>query len=120
MTRSKLSIKATLLVSGIGLAAATIGRITTRCCAVLFGRVPLSGGYGYDPSYDCTLSGDAYEPYGYGYLPYSAYGRYYGGHDEFGHGFAHGIGGGAAHDFVGGSGHSIGGSLAHGMGGGHR
>jgi hypothetical protein len=120
MTRSKLSIKAILLVSGIGLGAATIAGSQPAAAQSYSDEYRCPAGYGYDPSYGCTLSGDAYAPYGYGYLPYGAYGRYYGGHDEFGHGFAHGIGGGAAHDFAGGSGHSIGGSLAHGMGGGHR
>jgi len=120
MTRSKLTIKAILLVSGIGLAAATIAGSQPAAAQFYSDEYRCPAGYGYDPSYDCTLSGDAYEPYGCGYLPCGAYGRYYGGHDEFGHDFAHGIGGSAAHDFAGGSVHSIGASLAHGMGAGHR
>jgi hypothetical protein len=65
-------------------------------------------GFVYDPTYGCTLSGDAYEPYDYGY------GAYYGGHREFG--FGHGMGGGVNHGV--GFAHIGGGGFGHGMGGG--
>jgi hypothetical protein len=109
MNRSKLSVKAILLASGIGLAAASfvglqpaVAQSYDDSCPA--GEVLDSFGYG------CTLPGYAYDPYGYGYFPY--YGAYRAEHHEFGHGFGHGMGGGFAH--------GMGGGFGHGGGGGHR
>src|SRR6516165_4780795 len=101
MNRSKLSLKAIMLMSGIGLAAAALG--------------------GSQPAAAQSYSDD------YGYSPYyGGYGSYYAGpHSDFGHGFTHGMGG-LTHDFGGGGGHGAGfahaggGGFAHGGGGGHR
>jgi hypothetical protein len=111
MNRSKLSLKAILLASGIGLAAASF--VGPRPAAAQSysddagcpaGEVLDSFGYG------CTLPSYGYVPYGYGYAPY--YGGYRAEHHEFGHGFARGMGGGFAH--------GMGGGFAHCGGGGHR
>jgi len=127
MNRSNLSLKTMMLVSGIGLAAAALGSqpAAAQSHSDDYG---CPAGYIYDPSYGCTLSGDAYEPYDYGYYGYSpyygGYGAYYRGrHRDFGHGFAHGMGGGFAHDLGGGFNHGAGfshggGGFAHGTGGG--
>jgi hypothetical protein len=129
MTRSKLSAKAVLLASGIGLSVALFGGSPPAAAQSYSDDYSCSTGLVYDPTYGCTLPGEAYEPYDYGYygyLPYGAYGSYYGGHREFGHGFGHGMGGGVNHGagFArfggGGFGHGMGGGFGHGGGGGHR
>jgi hypothetical protein len=131
MNRGKLSLKAIMLVSGIGLAAAALGGSQPAAAQSYSDDYSCPAGYLYDPSYGCTLSGSAYEPYDYGYYG----GSYYGNRDrDFGHGFAHGMGGGVAHDLGGGVnhgagfahgggggfGHGMGGGFGHGGGGGHR
>jgi hypothetical protein len=139
MNRSKRSLKAIMLVSGIGLAAAALGGSQPAAAQSYSDDYSCPAGYIYDPSYGCTLSGSAYEPYNYGYYGdspyYGGYGSYYGsGQRDFGHGFAHGMGGGFAHDHGGGVnhgagfahgggggfGHGMGGGFGHGGGGGHR
>ena len=128
MTRSKFSTKVLLLAGGIGLSMASFAGSRPAAAQSYSDEYTCPAGSVYDPSYGCTLSGEAYEPYDfgyYGYLPYGAYGSYYGGHREFGHGFAHGMGGGFnhgggfAHAGGGGFGHSMAGGFGHG-GGGHR
>ena len=129
MNRSKLSIKAILLMCGVGLAGA-FAASQPAAAQSYSGEYGCSAGYVDDPSYGCVLPGYAYEPYDYGYYGYSPYyggygSRYSGGHHEFGHGFAHGMGGGFAHGgfthgMGGGLGHGMGGGFAHGGGGGHR
>ena len=125
MTRSKLSTKVVLLASGIGLSLAAFAG--SQPAAAQSYNCP--AGFVYDPTYGCTLAGESYAPYNYGnygYLPYGAYGSYYGGHREFGHGFGHGMGGdvnhsvGFAHGGGGDFGHGMGGGFGHGGGGGHR
>jgi hypothetical protein len=129
MNRGKLSLKAIMLVSGIGLAAAVLGGSQPVAAQSYSDDYSCPAGYIYDPSYGCTLSGYAYQPYDYGYYGYSpyygGYGSYYGHRDrDFGHGFAHGMGGGFAHDLGGGINHGAGfahgggGGFGHGMGGG--
>jgi len=54
MTPSKLSNKAILLVSGIGLAAATIAGSQPAAAQFYSDEYRCPAGYGYDPSYDCT------------------------------------------------------------------
>jgi hypothetical protein len=134
MTRSKLSTKAMLLASGIGLSLAAFAGSQPAAAQSYYGEYSCPGGYVYDPTYGCTVPGGAYYPYEYGYygyLPYGTYGSYYGygggygGHREFGHGFAHGMGGGINHGVGfahggGGFGHGMGGGFGHGGGGGHR
>ena len=126
MNRSKLSLKAIMLMSGIGLAAAALGGSQPAAAQSYSDDNSCPAGYVYDPSSGCTLPDYAYEPYDYGYSPYyEGYGSYYAGtHRDFGHGFAHGMGGGFTHDFGIGHGagfaHAGGGSFAHGGGGGHR
>ena len=122
MNRSKLSIKAILLMSGIGLAGAVFAGSQPAAAQSYSDDYSCSAGYVYDPSYGCVLPDYAYEPYDYGYYGYSPYYggygyRYNGGYHGFGHGFAHGMGGGFAH---GGFAHGVGGGFAHGGGGGHR
>ena len=128
MTRSKLSTKAILLAGGIGLSMAAFAGSQPAAAQSYSDGYTCPAGSVYDPTYGCTVSGDAYEPYDYGYYgysPYGAYGPYYGGHREFAHGFAHGMGGGVnhgvgfAHGYGGGFGHGMGG-FGHGGGGGHR
>jgi hypothetical protein len=103
MNRSKLSVKAITLVSGIGLAAAALGGSQPAVAQSYSDDYSCPAGLIYDPSYGCTLSGDAYQPYDYGYSPYyGGDGSYYGGRRfGSGHGFAHGMGGGFAHDLGG-------------------
>jgi hypothetical protein len=83
MNRSKLSLKTMMLVSGIGLAAAALGGSQPAAAQSYSDDYSCPAGYIYDPSYGCTLSGYAYEPYDYGYYGYSpyygGYGAYYGG-----------------------------------------
>jgi|SRR5712691_4481212 len=122
MTRSKLSTKVILLVGGIGLSMAAFAGSQPVAAQSYSDEYSCPAGSVYDPTYGCTLSGDAYEPYDYGY--YGAYGPYYGGHREFGHGFAHSMGGGFnhgagfAHGGGGGFGHAMGAGFGHAMGGG--
>jgi hypothetical protein len=130
MNRSKLSIKAILLMSAIGLAGAAFGGSQPAAAQSYSDDYSCSAGYVYDPSYGCVLPDYASEPYDYGFSGYSPYYGGYGsrdggGHHEFGHGFAHGMGGGFAHGgfthgMGGGFGHGMGGGFAHGGGGGHR
>jgi hypothetical protein len=122
MNRSKLSLKAIMLMSGIGLAAAALGGSQPAAAQSYSDDYSCPAGYVYDPDYGCTLTGYAYDsPY------YGGYGSYYAGpHRDFGHGFAHGMGGGLTHDFGRGVGHGAGfahaggGGFGHGGGGGHR
>jgi hypothetical protein len=100
MTRSKFSIRAALLAGGIGLSMAGFAGSQPAAAQSYSGGYTCPAGYVYDPTYGCTLPGDAYEPYDfgyYGYLPYGTYGPYYGVHREFGHGLGHGMGGGFGH-----------------------
>ena len=128
MNRGKLSLKAIILTSGIGLAAAALGGSHPAAAQSYSDDYSCPAGYVYDPSYGCTLSGYASEPYDYGYSPYyGGYGSYYASpHRDFGHGFAHGMGGGFTHDLGGGINHGAGfahgggGGFGHGGGGGHR
>jgi len=119
MNRSKLSVKAILLASGIGLAAASFVGHQPAAAQSYSDDDSCPAGYVYDSfGYGCTLPGYAYAPYGYGYSPY--YGGYRATHHEFGHGFGHGMGGGFAHGMGGGFAHGMGGGFGHGGGGGHR
>jgi hypothetical protein len=129
MTRSKLSTKVILLATGIGLSTAGFAGSQPAAAQSNLDEYECPIGSVYDPTYGCTVTGDAYQPYDYGYygyLPYGAYGTYYGGHREFGHGFGHGMGGGVnhgvgfAHGGGGGFGHGMGGGFGHSGGGGHR
>src|SRR5271170_250872 len=129
MTRSTLSTKALLLATGIGLSTAVFAGSQPAAAQSYPDEYTCPAGTVYDPTYGCTVAGDAYQPYDdgyYGYLPYGAYGAYYGGHREFGHGFGHGMGGGFNHGLVfahgggGDFGHGMGGGFGHGGGGGHR
>ena len=128
MTRSKLSTKVMLLAGGIGLSMAAFAGSQPAAAQSYSAEYTCLAGTVYDPTYGCTLPGEAYEPYDYGYygyLPYGVYGSYYGGHREFGHGFGHGMGGGFNHGVGfahggGGFGHGMGGGFGHGGGGGHR
>jgi hypothetical protein len=129
MTRSKLSTKVILLAGGIGLTTAGFAGSQPAAAQSNLDEYECPIGSVYDPTYGCTVTGDAYQPYdygNYGYLPYGAYGSYYGGHREFGHGFGHGMGGGFnhgvgfAHGGGGGFAHGMGGGFGHGGGGGHR
>jgi hypothetical protein len=126
VTRSKLSTKVLLLAGGIGLSMATFAGSQPAAAQSFLDQYECPIGSVYDPTYGCTVAGDAYEPYDYGYygyLPYGAYGSYYGGHREFGHGMGGGLnhGVGFAHS-AGGAGfaHGVGGGFGHGGGGGHR
>ena len=129
MTRSKFSTKTVLLAGAIGLSMAAFAGAQPAAAQAYSDADTCPAGYVYEPTYGCTLAGDAYQPYDYGYygyLPYGAYGAYYGGHREFGHGFGHGMSGGFshgagfAHSGGGGFGHGMGGGFGHGGGGGHR
>jgi len=132
MNRSKLSLKAIMFMSGIGLAAAALGGSQPAAAQSYSDDYSCPAGYVYDPDYGCTLPGYAYEPYDYGYSPYyGGYGSYYAGpHRDFDHGFAHGMGRGFTHDigrgfahdagFAHAGGGGFGGGVGHGGGGGHR
>jgi hypothetical protein len=133
MNRSKLSTKAHLLAGGIGLAMAAFAGSQPVAAQSYPDQYGCPAGTVYDPTYGCIQSGDAYAPYDYGYdygYPYNygdyGYLPYGGGYREFGHGFAHGIGGGFnhgagfAHFGGGGFGHGMAGGFGHGGGGGHR
>ena len=142
MTRSKFSTKVIVLATGIGLSTAGFAGSQPAAAQSYPDEYTCPAGSVYDAPYGCTVAGDAYEPYDYGYygyLPYGAYGSYYGGHREFGHGFGRGIAGGVnrgvgfAHGIAGGVNRGVGfahpgaGGFAHGMaggfghgGGGHR
>ena len=132
MNRSKLSLKAIIVMSGIGLAAAALSGSQPAAAQSYSDDYSCPAGYVYDPAYGCTVPGYASEPYDYRYSPYNGgLGSYYAGpHRDFGHGFAHGMGGGFTHDFGGGIWHGagfahaggggFGGGFGHGGGGGHR
>jgi hypothetical protein len=128
MTRSKLLTKVVVLASGIGLSVAASAASQPAAAQSYSDEYTCPAGAVYNPTYGCTLPDDAYAPYDYGYygyLPYGTYGPYYGGHREFGHGFAHGMGGGFNHGVGfarggGGFGHGMGGGFGRGGGGGHR
>jgi hypothetical protein len=128
MTRSKLSTKVILLATGIGLSMAAFAGSQPAAAQSFLDEYECPIGSVYDPTYGCTVTSDAYQPYDYGYygyLPYGAYGSYYGGHREFGHGFGHGMRGGVNHGVGfahggGGFAHGMGGGFGHGGGGGHR
>ena len=123
MTRSKLSTKALLLATGIGLSiAASAG---SQPAAAQSYSYTCPDGFVYDPTYGCsTLGGDDYGYYGY---PTILYGRHPH-HDGFDHGFGRGMrslgrtdrGVGFAHFGGGGFGHGMAGGFGHGGGGGHR
>jgi len=55
MNRSKLSLKAIMLMSGIGLAAAALGGSQPAAAQSYSDDYSCSAGYVYDPSYGCTL-----------------------------------------------------------------
>jgi hypothetical protein len=126
MTRSKLSTKALLFAGSIGLSVAAFAGSQPAVAQSYSGEYACPAGTVYDPTYGCTLSGEAYDPYDYGYygyLPYGGYELYFGGYRGFHHGFGHGMGGGFGH----GAGFAHGGGFGHGMaagfghgGGGHR
>jgi hypothetical protein len=110
MTRSKFSTKAILLAGGIGLSVAAFAGSQPAAAQSYSDDYSCPAGTVYNPTYGCTLSGDADAPYDYGYdygypsdygyygyLPYAGYGLYYGGHRDLGHGFAHGMGAGVDH-----------------------
>jgi hypothetical protein len=121
MTRSKFSTKAILLAGGIGLCTAAFAGSQPAAAQSFLDEYECPIGSVYDPTYGCTVTSDAYQPYDYGYygyLPYGAYGSYYVGHREFGHGFGHGMGGGFNRGI--GFAHGGGGGFGHGGGGGHR
>ena len=145
MTRSRLSTKAILLATGIGLSMA--GFVGSQPAAAQSYSYTCPGDFAYDPTYGCvSQSNEDYGDYGYRY-PYGTYGLHHGEHRELGrgfdhsmgsgfdhgagfahfrHGFGHGIGGGVnhgiglAHFGGGGFGHGAGGGFGHGGGGGHR
>ena|SRR5947207_2206916 len=121
MTRSKLSTKVILLATFIGLPTAAFAGAQPAAAQSFLDEYECPIGSVYDPTYGCTVAGDAYQPYDYGYYGYPSYGTYrsyYGGHREFGHGFGHGMGGGFNHGV--GFAHGGGGGFGHGGGGGHR
>jgi hypothetical protein len=117
MNRGKLSTKVILLAGGIGLSVAAFGGSQSAAAQAYSDESNCPAGTVYYPTYGCTVSGDAYQPYDYGHygsLPYDASGPYYGGH----RGFGHGMGGGFNHGV--GFAHGGGGGFGHGEGGGHR
>ena len=145
MTRSRLSTKAVLLATGIGLSMAAF--VGSQPAAAQSYSYTCPSDFTYDPTYGCvSQSNEDYGDYGYGY-PYGTYRPHHGGRRELGrgfdhglgsgfdhgagfahfrHGFGHGIGGGVnhgiglAHFGGGGFGHGMGGGFGHGGGGGHR
>jgi hypothetical protein len=125
MTRSKLLTKVFLLVGGVGLSMVASTGSQPAAAQSYSDEYSCSAGLVYDPTYGCTLPGDGYQPYDYGYygyLPYGGYGAYYGGRREFGHGFAHGMGDGLNRGvgLAGSGGQGMAGGFGHGGGGGHR
>jgi len=145
MTRSRLSTKAVLLATGIGLSMAAF--VGSQPAAAQSYSYTCPSDFTYDPTYGCvSQSSEDYGDYGYRY-PYGTYGLHHGEHRELGrgfdhsmgsgfdhgagfahfrHGFGHGMGGGVnhgvglAHFGGGGFGHGAGGGFGHGGGGGHR
>ena len=145
MTRSRLSTKAVLLATGIGLSMAAF--VGSQPAAAQSYSYTCPSDFTYDPTYGCvSQSNEDYGDYGYRY-PYGTYGLHHGEHRELGrgfdhsmgsgfdhgagfahfrHGFGHGIGGGVnhgiglAHFGGGGFGHGMGGGFGHGGGGGRR
>jgi hypothetical protein len=116
MTRGKFSTKAGLFATAIGLSTAAFAGSQPAAAQSYLDEYECPIGSVYDPTYGCTLEGDAYQPYDYGYYGYLPYGAYYGGHREFDHGFGHGMGGDRGTGFT----HVGGGGFGHGGGGGHR
>jgi hypothetical protein len=135
MTRSKLSTKALLLATGIGLSIAAFAGSQPAAAQSYSYTCP--DGFVYDPTYGCTtLGGDDYGYYGYPTILYGQHPH----HDGFDHGFGHGMGGfghsdrgvglahfgggarfgGGAHFGGAGLGHAMAGGFGHGGGGGHR
>src|SRR5258708_38548767 len=79
MTRSKLSTKVVLLATGIGLSTAAFAGSQPAAAQSFLDEYECPIGSVYDPTYGCTLAGDTYQPYDYGYYGYLPYGAYYGG-----------------------------------------
>ena len=73
MTRSKLSPKVVLLAGGIGLSIAAFAGSQPAAAQSYSDAYSCPAGTAYDPTYGCTLAGDAYEPYDYGYYGYLPY-----------------------------------------------
>ena len=109
MIRSKLSSKAVLLATAIGLSTAAFAG--SQPAAAQSYTCP--AGLAYDPSYGCTtLGADDYGYYGY---PTVLYGRHPD-HGGFDHGFGHGLGRAAGGDRGFGAAHFRGAGFAHGIG----
>ena len=70
MTRSKPSIKAALLAGGIGLSMPGFAGSQPAAAQSYSDGYACPTGYVYDPAYGCTLPGDPYEPYDFGYYGY--------------------------------------------------
>ena len=119
MTRSRLSTKAVLLATGIGLSMAAF--VGSQPAAAQSYSYTCPSDFTYDPTYGCvSQSQEDYGDYGYGY-PYGIYGLHHGEHRELGRGFDHGMGGGVSHGvrfahFRHGFGHGMGGGVNHGIG----
>jgi len=119
MTRSRLSTKAVLLATGIGLSMAAF--VGSQPAAAQSYSYTCPSDFTYDPTYGCvSQSNEDYGDYGYRY-PYGTYGLHHGEHRELGRGFDHGMGGGVSHGvrfahFRHGFGHGMGGGVNHGVG----
>jgi len=122
MTRSRLSTKAVLLATGIGLSMAAF--VGSQPAAAQSYSDTCPSDFTYDPTYGCvSQSNDDYGYYGYAY-PYGIYGLRHGEHRELGGGLDHGMGGGVNHGvrfahFRHGFGHGMGAggnNVDHGMG----
>ena len=98
MTRSRLSTKAVLLATGIGLSMAAF--VGSQPAAAQSYSDTCPSDFTYDPTYGCvSQSNDDYGYYGYAY-PYGIYGLRHGEHRELGHGFDDGLGSGFDHGAV--------------------
>ena len=78
MTRSKLSTKVILLATFIGLPTAAFAGAQPAAAQSFLDEYECPIGSVYDPTYGCTVAGEAYQPYDYGYYGYLPYGAYHG------------------------------------------
>ena len=109
MTRSKFLTKVVLLATGIGLSTAGFAASQPAAAQSDLDEYECPIGSVYDPTYGCTLEGDAYQPYDYGYYGYLPL------RHLLWRGTAN-----SANNIGGGFGHGMGGGFGHGGGGGHR
>ena len=63
-----------MLTAGVGLSTAAFAASQPAAAQSYLDEYECPIGSVYDPTYGCTVAGDAYQPYDYGYYGYLPYG----------------------------------------------